>query len=93
MMYRIPIFSEEDAVPDVAEAPSSADEVADAAVRRIRRYVNSELFEAAQRRAVDGARQYEFMCECGRLRCRERVTMPLASFDPGSPPGAVVAHV
>lgn len=79
-------------MPPVAEAPSGVDQIADAAVRRIRRYVNETMFEAKLRRGADGAALGEFVCECGRLRCRKTVLIPLASFDPRSCAGSVVAH-
>lgn len=71
---------------------STTEELADAATRRIRRYVNDATYSAAVRRGGRKMTLCHFMCECGSLACTETVAMPLAAFDPASHPGEVSAH-
>jgi len=75
----------------MSAAPVSTEEVADAAGRRVRRYVN-ESIRAAAIRLGDEFAMWEFMCECGDLGCNETVVLPLSAFDRASEPGAVSAH-
>jgi hypothetical protein len=75
----------------VSAAAVSTEELADAAGRRVRRYVNVSIHAAAVRLGDEFA-LWEFMCECGDLGCNETVVLSVSAFDRASEPGAVSAH-
>ena len=52
--------------------------------------VNGQIAETA-RRLDDGGGEFEFICECGDLNCRQFVAMTVAQYR-DSQPGSVVAH-
>ena len=60
------------------------------AATSVRRLVNDEILSAASR-FDDGTAVFEFVCECGYLKCRDLVKMTLADYR-ATKPGAVVAH-
>lgn len=62
----------------------------DAAVS-IRRLVNTSIHDTAKRLAVNGDTSFDFVCECGDLRCTELITLTLAEYERRHP-GTVVAH-
>ena len=57
----------------------------------VRRFVNDSIKDTAQRLGGDSATVYEFVCECGDLRCWQLVRLTLAEYD-GSDAGFVRAH-
>jgi len=57
----------------------------------VRRFANETIKDTAQRFGDDSATVYEFLCECGDLRCRELVKLTLAEYDE-SDAGFVRAH-
>jgi hypothetical protein len=71
---------------------TTAEEVAEAATRRIRRYVNDAIYGAAVQHGGHDLTVCHFMCECGELSCSETVAMPLGGYDSDSAPGDVTAH-
>ena len=56
----------------------------------VRRLVNDEILVAATR-FDDGSTLFEFLCECGQLKCRGLVKTTLADYRV-SKPGSVVGH-
>ena len=62
-----------------------------AAAVSVRRLVNDEILDAATRFG-DGSTLFEFVCECGDLKCRVFVSMTLADYRE-STPGSVVGHI
>ena len=75
------------------EGPTStADELARAGGRQIRRYVNESLARAAKEARASEHELCDFLCECGQLSCTAVVRMPHSSFDESSEPGSIVAH-
>lgn len=56
----------------------------------VRRRVNDEILNAATR-LDDGSMLFEFVCECGDLKCRHWARMTLADYRATSP-GSVVSH-
>jgi hypothetical protein len=56
----------------------------------VRRLVNDEILEISTR-LDDGSAMFEFICECGDLRCRAFAKMTLADYR-ASTPGSVVGH-
>jgi hypothetical protein len=71
---------------------TTAEEVAEAATRRIRRLVNDAIYSAALQHGGDDLTVCHFMCECGQLSCSETVALPAGSFGSASLPGDVTAH-
>ena len=74
------------------DSTSTADELARAGGRQIRRYVNESLSRAAKEAGASELEPCDFLCECGQLSCTEVVRMPRSSFDESSEPGSIVAH-
>ncbi len=60
------------------------------AATAVRRLVNDEILEISTR-LDDGSAMFEFICECGDLRCRAFAKMTLADYR-ASTPGSVVGH-
>lgn len=69
--------------------PSTRELGIEAAVM-LRRFVNDELARVASRFDWNG-REYEFVCECGNLRCDGIVKLTLADFR-ATRPRSVVGH-
>ena len=59
--------------------------------RSVRRLANSSMVETARRYGAGDFDVLQFLCECGVPGCNLLVTLAICEFDPGSPPGAVVA--
>jgi hypothetical protein len=57
----------------------------------LRRFANDSIRDVAQRQERDAASLYEFLCECGDLRCKGLVELSLADYDVRTP-GSVLAH-
>lgn len=57
----------------------------------LRRFANNSIRDVAARSERRASTSFEFLCECGDLRCRGLVELSLAEFDTRSP-GAVLAH-
>lgn len=57
----------------------------------LRRFANNSIRDVAARHAPDASAVYEFLCECGDLRCRGLVELSLLDYDACSP-GSVLAH-
>jgi hypothetical protein len=58
----------------------------------VRRLVNDAIRETANDLQLrSGDERFEFVCECGDLRCRRHVTLVLADYD-ATEPGSVTAH-
>lgn len=57
----------------------------------LRRFANNSIRDMAERQRRDASAVYEFLCECGDLRCQGLVELSLADYD-RRPPGAVLAH-
>jgi hypothetical protein len=62
----------------------------DAAVS-IRRLVNTSIYDTAKRLDGAGDTRFDFVCECGDLRCTRIVTLTLAEYEQRRP-GTVVEH-
>jgi hypothetical protein len=60
------------------------------AATAVRRVVNDEILHAAER-FHDEAALFEFVCECGYLKCRDFVKLTLAEYR-ATTPGTVVAN-
>jgi hypothetical protein len=73
-------------VPVAAEHPTAR------RVTDVRRVVNVTTYEMAVQHGVDVDLPLEFMCECGRADCSERIVLLLHQFDRSAPPGSVVGH-
>lgn len=71
---------------------TTAEDVAEAATRRIRRYVNDAIYRSAVQQGGHDLTVCHFMCECGELACSETVPMPLGGYDGLSVPGDITAH-
>ena len=56
----------------------------------LRRLVNDEILYTASR-FDEGSTAFEFLCECGDLRCREYVKMTRAAYAKTAA-GSVVGH-
>ncbi len=56
----------------------------------VRRLVNDSIRDGGAFRA-DTVTSYEFLCECGDLRCRELVSLTVTQYD-ALEEGTVVAH-
>jgi hypothetical protein len=50
-------------------------------------------FDKAVRYGAGNNTPLVFICECGDLRCKEQIELPVDQFDPLSPAGSIVAHV
>lgn len=59
--------------------------------QRLRRFVNEQIRERAERLQSDPSTTFEFVCECGDLRCRQSVRMTLCRYD-RSRLGSVLGH-
>lgn len=57
----------------------------------LRRFANDSIRDIAARQERDASAVYEFLCECGDLRCRGLVELTLADYGARSP-GSVIAH-
>ena len=57
----------------------------------LRRFANNSIRDVAARQARDTAAIYEFLCECGDLRCKGLVELTLTDFN-ALAPGRVLAH-
>lgn len=57
----------------------------------LRRFANNSIRDVAARQAREASAVYEFLCECGDLRCRGLVELSLLDYD-GRSPGSVLAH-
>lgn len=57
----------------------------------VRRLVNDEIARVAARLDGDDGSVFDFLCECGDLRCRGIVQLTLADYR-ASGPGSVVGH-
>ena len=57
----------------------------------LRRFANNSIRDVAARQAREASALFEFMCECGDLRCRQIVELTLPDYDTRSP-GSVLAH-
>ena len=73
----------------VSEYPLIADGKAEAT--EVRRFANDSIRDVARRCGADPETVYEFMCECGDLRCRQLVLLTVAAYD-ASEPGSVRHH-
>jgi hypothetical protein len=62
-----------------------------AATIRLQRTVNDEIARVAAPFDPEIGRRFEFVCECGRVRCKDVVAMTLADYAK-STPGSVVGH-
>jgi len=62
-----------------------------ASVLDVRRFVNDSIKDTAERFGADSASTYEFVCECGDLRCRQLVKLTLAEYNEADA-GSVRAH-
>ena len=71
---------------------SIADELAVAAGRKVRRYVNESVYRTAKDAGAGEFAVRDFVCECGDRSCSELASIPLAHFDESSRPGSIVAH-
>ncbi|HEY1514519.1 MAG TPA: hypothetical protein VGF66_12285 [Gaiellaceae bacterium] len=67
-----------------------ADEWVDSATD-LRRFANNSIRDVAVRREREASTVYEFLCECGDLRCRGLVELTLGDYS-ARPPGSVRAH-
>jgi hypothetical protein len=56
----------------------------------IRRFVDEEVALVASRFDANEGSQFEFLCECGELACRQTVSMTVAEYR--ASPGSVVGH-
>ena len=72
------------------EAPREALSGRDAAIA-MRRMVNDAIAELATRLDDDEREVFEFVCECGDLRCRAMKRMTLSEFW-ATGPGLVSGH-
>jgi len=54
----------------------------------VRRFVNDSIRKLA---VQNGMPSFDFVCECGDLRCREFVTLSIEEYD-SSWPGSLLAH-
>lgn len=61
------------------------------AATSVRRLVNDEIARVAARLDGDDGSVFDFLCECGDLRCRGIARMTLADYRASSP-GSVVGH-
>jgi hypothetical protein len=57
----------------------------------VRRFVNDSIRDTAERFGGDSETVYDFVCECGDLRCRQLVSLTLAEYDE-SEAGSVQTH-
>jgi hypothetical protein len=57
----------------------------------VRRFVNDSIKDTAERFGGDSATIFDFLCECGDLRCRQVVKLTPAEYDE-SEAGSVRAH-
>jgi hypothetical protein len=57
----------------------------------VRRFANEAIRDAAYVVAESPAATFQFLCECGDLRCDGLVTLTVAQFE-RSEPGSVLAH-
>ncbi len=55
------------------------------------RRVNDEILKTATRFDDSEGSMFEFLCECGDLRCHRYVAMTLAEYR-ATTPGSVLAH-
>ena len=62
-----------------------------AAAVRIRRTVNDEIARIGATFQASSTSGFEFVCECGDLRCKGIVTMTLTEYAKTTP-GSVVGH-
>jgi hypothetical protein len=57
----------------------------------LRRFANNSIRDLAARQQREGSAVYEFLCECGDLRCQRLVELSLLDYDRCTP-GSVLAH-
>jgi hypothetical protein len=57
----------------------------------IRRTVNDEIARIGATFQADNPTAFEFVCECGELRCAQVVSLSLADYAETTP-GSVVGH-
>ena len=57
----------------------------------LRRFANNSIRDVAVRSKRDASMIFEFLCECGDLRCKGLVELTLGEYDACSP-GSVRAH-
>jgi hypothetical protein len=57
----------------------------------LRRFANNSIRDVAVRQGRDSTAIFEFLCECGDLRCRQLVELTLSDYR-ATPPGSVLAH-
>lgn len=63
------------------------------AAARVRRLVNEEIARlAATRYGGEDGCLFEFLCECGDLRCPQRISLTLDGFREAAEGGSLVAH-
>ena len=62
-----------------------------AAATSVRRLVNDEIARVAARLDGDDGSVFDFLCECGDLRCRGIVQMTLSDYR-ASGAGSVIGH-
>ena len=58
----------------------------------LRRFANNSIRDVAAKQQRDASSVYEFLCECGDLRCQGLVELSLVDYDRRAP-GAVLAHL
>lgn len=57
----------------------------------LRRFANNSIRDVAVRSQRDASAIFEFLCECGDLRCQRLVELTLGEYGARSP-GSVRAH-
>lgn len=75
----------------IADLPI-ADQLANAAGRKVRRNLNRSIYLKALREGGAESSLLRFTCECGDLDCPEWVELRLVDFDEHSRPGTLVAR-
>jgi hypothetical protein len=57
----------------------------------VRRFCNDSIYKVAEGLDDPGGASFDFLCECGDLRCRQYVQLTLAEYREREP-GSVTAH-
>jgi hypothetical protein len=79
-------------MPAISNASSTADDLARAGGRKVRRYVNESVYRTAREAGAADLDVRDFVCECGDLSCSELVSLPLWHFDESPSPGSITGH-
>jgi hypothetical protein len=58
----------------------------------IRRKVNDQIAVVATRLDPSSDGEFQFVCECGDLRCREVIALTLAAYAASSPGSVLGSH-